>query len=633
MNDTETCDESPELVSSQFSDWYGFDTENDEQGKVTLTALVHESGDRWIYKKAGPFAEWCECQTGKPIVICHNLEYDLVNEFGVEDYSKFGLNYLKGRLISARYKNITFRDSFNHFRMSLKALGKAIGIEKGDMDIHNPEYVAQDSWICLKAMTQARDYIAGLGGKIGATSGSSAMSVWRFMTDDEFVTGPHDTPWMRKGYYGGRTEIFRPHTLSPVIRDAQGRLTYHENWGKIDRSKDRPWDGDEAELLRLEMQHKVWVNREQTIRGYDINSMYPFVMLNDFPEYLMEDPRFEKAKGMAEVTISVPSDLFISPLAYRAAGGELLYPVGVIRGVWTYDEIRFAEKLGSKVLKVHKAIGCNALVRPFDQFINTLYNKRKQTDNEADRLFLKVLMNSLYGKLASRNEVTRTVSRFNLLNKNPKRIDEVKWISYHRGLLDYKTPQQPYVNVVWGAMITAYSRILLAKYMLKVPPEKLIYCDTDSMYCINYELPESKEIGGMKLEKKASYMAVIQPKAYQLDDFSKAKGVPKAKMNDKGEIEVDFARQYIEEGFTEFQAPIRFRASINSKRGKANQWVQHSKGRRTTYSSKTLSGDRYLPPVIGEQLDMLDCLAGTTTGLKATRKQLEQRKTKTYGKK
>lgn len=630
MTDFETSDDSIEQVSDPFTDWYGFDTENDDTGKVTLTALVHESGERWIHKKAGPFSDWCERQPGKPIVICHNLEYDLVNEFGIEAYSGFQLNYLKGRLISARYRNITFRDSFNHFRMKLADIGEAIGIKKGKMDINDPEYVAQDSWICLQVMTKARDYIASLGGKIGATSGSSAMSVWRFMTDDEFVTGPHDTPWMRKGYYGGRTEIFRPHTLSPVIRDAKGRMTYHENLGKIDRTKDKPWEGDEAELLRLEMQHKVWINREETIRGYDINSMYPFVMLNDFPEYLMEDPRFEKAKGMAEVTISIPSDLFVAPLPYRAESGQLLYPVGVITGVWTYDEIRFAERLGAKVLKVHKAIGCNSLVRPFDQFINTLYAKRKQTKDESERLFLKVLMNSLYGKLASRNEVTRTVSRYNLLKNNPKRVDEAKWITYHRGLLDYRTPQQPYVNVVWGSMITAYSRMLLTKYMLKTPAEKLIYCDTDSVYCIDHTLPESKEIGGMKLEKKASYMAVIQPKAYQLDDFSKAKGVPKPRTDADGNILIDFARQYIEDGFTEFQAPIRFRASINSKRGKANQWVAHSKSRKTAYSSKTLSGDRFVPPVIGEQLDMFNdtCSVGNITGqkTKATKGQLAARK-------
>lgn len=555
----------------RYTDWYGFDTENDDKGKVTLAALVHESGGEKVWEHAGGFAAWSDKQKGSPIVICHNLEYDLINEFGPAEFANMQLNYLKGRLISARRGNVTFRDSFNHFRMSLAEIGKCIGIEKKEMDIHSKEYVTTDSWICLKVMTRARDYIMGLGGKMGATSGSSAVSVWRHMTHDEFCTGPLDSPWLRKGYYGGRTEIFRPYTHGKLIGGTSEKPEYS------------------ADIL-----------------GYDINSMYPFAMLNDFPEYMNPDPTMEKAKGMAEVTISIPRSLFVAPLPHRGPNGELLYPVGVIRGVWVYDEIRAAEAMGAKVLKVHEAYGCNVIFRPFDQFINTLYNKRKESTDESERLFLKVLMNSLYGKIASKNVVTRTVSRYNLeKSKNPK-IKDVKWVTYHRGLLDFTTPPQPYVNVCWGSMITAYSRLCLLKWLTMTPPDRLVYCDTDSVYCNDYSLPIGKELGEMKLEKRAKVMKVVQPKAYQLDDYYKAKGVPKPRFNkETGQIEINFAQQYIEEGTTSFQAPIRFRASVNSKRGKANQWVNHSKSRKSDYKAKILSGDRYFPPVIGQQLSLL----------------------------
>jgi len=571
MKTFEDQDEFSQPAVDRYTDWYGFDTENDEHGKVTLAALVHESGHVKVWKKAGGFADWCEKQKGMPIVICHNLEYDLINEFGPKAFSELQLNYLKGRLISAKHRNITFRDSFNHFRMSLLEIGKCIGIAKKEMDIHSEEYVTIDALICLKVMTRARDYIMSLGGKMGATSGSSAVSVWRHMTEDEFCTGPLDTPWLRKGYYGGRTEIFRPFT--------QGKKIILP-------------DGTE--------------DREASICGYDINSMYPHAMLNDFPEYLTPDPTMEKAKGMAEVTISIPHKCYVAPLPYRGKNGELLYPTGVITGVWVYDEIRAAEKMGAEVLKVHEAYGCNVIFRPFDQFIHTLYGKRKASTDESERLFLKVLMNSLYGKIASKNMVTRTVSRYNLEKAKNPRIDEVKWVTYHRGLLDFTTPPQPYVNVCWGSMITAYSRLNLLGWLEQVPPEKLIYCDTDSVYCDNYPLPTGNELGQMKLEKRAKVMKVVQPKAYQLDDFYKAKGVPKPRVNKQtGQIEINFAQQYIEEGTTSFQAPIRFRASITSRRGVANQWVNHSKSRRSGYGAKILSGDRYFPPVVGEQLHLL----------------------------
>lgn len=600
-------DEPQEEIApvDRYTDWYGFDTENDKTGKVTIAALIHESGEKWIWRKAGGFSKWCEHQRSlkqsKPVIICHNLEYDLVNEFGVNNFAEMQLNYLKGKLISARSGNIRFLDSFNHFRMTLKEIGKAVGVSKLDMDINSEEYVTTDAWICLKAMVDARDYIAGLGGQIGATSGSSSLSVWRYMTEGEFCTGPHDTPWMRRGYYGGRTEIFRPFTMSRFKMTA-GKIQYR-----------RLLDGESESFC-----HPVLGKREykpgnmipefeQDIMGYDINSMFPFCMLNDYPEYLMDDPQMNKTKGMVEATVTVPTDIFVAPIVHRAPGGELLYPVGRFRGVWTYDEVRYLQRVGGRVLKVHKAMGCNTMVRPFDQFIKTCYDKRKASKNDAERLFLKVLMNSLYGKLASKNQVTRTVSRQSLLQKNAKRMEEVKWINYHRGLLDYFTPQQDYVNVPWGAMITAYARLLLTKYMVQIPAEKLIYCDTDSIYCLNHQLPLSPELGAMKLEKRASVMEVVQPKAYRIDNYWKAKGVPKPREVDGpsgNKVTIDFAQQYMVKGFTAFDAPIRFRASLNSRRGKANQWVPHSKSMKTGYKAKSLSGDKYVPPCLSEQLDM-----------------------------
>src|SRR5580692_1240355 len=97
-----------------FSDWYGFDTENDPTGRVTLAALAKEDGSVTIWKKAGEFRKWCdENEEESPIVVCHNLEYDLRNEFG-DYYPYLNLTYLKGRLISAQYRHVRFWDSFNH---------------------------------------------------------------------------------------------------------------------------------------------------------------------------------------------------------------------------------------------------------------------------------------------------------------------------------------------------------------------------------------------------------------------------------------------------------------------------------------------------------------------------------------
>lgn len=553
-----------------YTDWYGMDTENDKTGKVTLVALAKEDGTTKVWHKAGEFRAWCDRNTDQaPVVICHNLEYDLVNEFGAY-YPYLNLTYLKGRLIIAKYNHITFLDSFNHYRMPLKKVGEAFGLKKLDFDIYSEEYVAMDAFIPVKAMTFTRDYLQSIGGELGPTAGSSAVSVWLHMTEGEYLTGPYDTPWLRQGYAGGRTELFASESLGRPIYDAHGEI----------------------------------VDRHPDIKGFDVNSMYPYCMLSEFPMLWGEDPGLLKTKGMAEVTVSVPRDEYIGPLVWRDERGRLVYPVGRFRGIWTYDEIRYAELIGAKVIKVHKAVGGSYCERPFDEFIHVIYGKRKASQNAAEREVLKIILNSLYGKLASKSTITRVVSKHHLLKTGSKRLDEVTWIDHNRGLLDYHTPQQRYVNVLWGAIVTANARILLTKYLRQVPPEKLIYCDTDSIYCNNHDLPISTELGGLKLERQAKVMRVIQPKAYQIDDFYKAKGIPKPRLNEQGDVEINYAKDFIEDGLAEFEAPVRFRESLRLKDGVPNKWIKRHKAMKTKYTAKGLSGTRYFPPVIGEQSEM-----------------------------
>jgi len=565
-----------------YTDWYGFDTENDPTGLVTLAALAKENGNTWVWHKAGGLREWCDQNNEKaPVIVCHNLEYDLVNEFGGY-YPYLNLTYLKGRLIFAKYNHITFLDSFNHFRMPLKKVGEAFGLKKLNFDINSVDYVTIDAMIPVKAMAFTRDYLKTIGGEIGATAGSSAVSVWLAMTGGEFLTGPFDTPWLRRGYAGGRTEIFAAESLGRLLYDAQGN----------------PVMVEDPDTGRMEQ------DRHPDIKGYDVNSMYPFCMINEFPMLWSDDPGMTKTKGMAECTVTVPRDEFVGPLVWRDERSRLVYPVGRFTGVWTYDELRYAESIGAKIHKVHRAIGGNYCERPFDDFIHTIYGKRRESKNPAEREVLKTILNSLYGKLASKNTITRVVSKHHLLKTNSTRIKDVTWIDHNRGLLDYHTPQQRYVNVLWGAMVTAFARILLTKYLRAVPPEKLVYCDTDSIYCNSHELPLSTALGGLKLEREAKVMRVLQPKAYQIDDYYKAKGIPKPKLDESGQITIDYAKSFIEDGLAEFEAPIRFRESLRLKSGHPNQWIKRHKALKTKYAAKGLSGHRYFPPVIGEQSEL-----------------------------
>lgn len=566
---------------SKVTDWFGFDTENDDKGRVTLAALIHEGGKSWVWESSGHLGKFIANMAPEviPVIVCHNLEYDLINEFGHQMRGVYP-TYLKGKMIIAKYGKALFLDSGNHFRMPLAVIGEEIGITKGKLDIHSREYVVTDAQIALTVMTRARDFISAMGGEIGVTSGSSAVSLWKAMGGVPFLDGPYDNDYFRSGYSGGRTEIFR-----------------------------------------------MKVPDDEIVRGYDINSMYPTVMLYDYPVMpLQEDSKMRYEKGMATVTIDVPTDLVVAPLVYRdKTNNRLIYPVGHMKGTWTYDEIRFAESVGAKVRKVHEAYGSDECCRPFTEFITTLYDKRKQTTDRSHSLFLKVMMNSLYGKLASKNEVEEVILYHTVMKKCPHLVDEINWVvPFEYGLIK-KTKRQksPYVNVMWGAMVTAYSRILLTKYLMQVPPDDLVYADTDSIYCINFEFQTDRELGGMKLEKERYGWDSPQLKVYRHGDFYRAKGVPRPRpynseehtdpryiklvKNKQGEpVQVyDYAHEFIETGRTTYKAPIRFKDSLRSKRGKANQWVKTTKGINGTYDKKRIRDDwRCLPPIFGEQFEL-----------------------------
>lgn len=535
---------------SRYDAWFGMDTENDDKGRVNLVCLVDEGGRAKMWTKPGGFARWCDQQKGSPVVVCHNLEYDLINEFG-DDYSRLNLLYLKNRLISAKCGNVSFLDSFNHFRMPLSKIGDAIGLPKLKYDPSNPDYVKRDALIAVIAMTRARDFIEGLGGRIGATAGSSAMSVWRSMTDDDYLIGPIDGAFHRSAYYGGRVEIFKTHDAG-------------------------------------------------VIHGFDVNSMYPFVMQNAFPLYLVEDRGLNASKGIAHALVEVP-EMQIAPLPYRTDKGPLLYPVGKFEGVWTYDELRHAQSVGAKILKVKRAMGGSVTVKPFKDFIQRLYAMRLEARDDSEKLFVKTIMNSLYGKFASKNEMTRVVSRYKMTVEKDPRVDEVLWITHERGLLTYRTPPQDFVIVPWGAYITSYARLVLQSYLRRVPTDRLLYCDTDSVYTSgNFRFPESAGLGGMKLERTSHFFQAPQPKAYQMGEFYKAKGVPGRRVDEMGIMSRDYAREYIEGGWTCFDAPVRFRESLRRRDGvKANQWISKTRERKSAYTAKRRQGARYFPPVVG----------------------------------
>lgn len=515
----DTEDNSPEILAKKKS---GFDK------KVTQIAALSLDGDEYYSKgDIKGFLKWL--RSCKPcIVYAHNLQYDLGNILA-DRLDEIEATLIGSRLIVARWGGIEFRDSMNLWPMAVKKIGEAFGLQKKQLNIRSKAYVFTD----VKIVKKAIEFVYDLAGEyniesIPNTLGSLCVKLWKELGGQNWYC---DLNFCRAALYGGRVELFE--------REAYGKL--------------------------------LWT---------DINSLYPYVMTFKFPDELRELKDIE-GYGIAGVTVQIPKDSFICPLPYRLESGKIQYPCGRLSGIWTFGEIHLLLQQGGKLLTLHDAVGSKSGSVYYANFVEHFYRLRRQTQDEAKKLFYKLLMNNLYGQLAMRGVITK-ISRSQVTEK---------W-----------TQLPSHVNYMHGSCVTAYGRLMLDSYMRRLG-NKLIYCDTDStIFHGPSPFEYSDELGGMKLVTKGKYCETISPKTYVFDDKYVAKGVPKQK-----------AKDYITNKVVEYDQPYKFRDAIRFfERGNVKQlsvWRPIEKKLVSEYSLKRLGSDgKFYPkePIedTKEQLDL-----------------------------
>lgn len=532
-------------------DFICFDTEDDskelmEAGRsgfekqCTQIAAITAKGTKFYNTgNVKEFLSWLMKRKEK-YFYAHNLQYDLGNLFA-DTLDELDITMVGGRLIKAVWRDRVFLDSYNIWPMSAAKLAKAFGLEKLETTsmATDKAYVFRDVEIIRAAMLFAWELAECYGiDRCPPTLGGLCVKVWKALGG----VNCHDTnPLSREAYYGGRVELF-----------------------KI-------------------------VNETPHVCYTDINSLYPSMMLNEFPAELQawEGETLPKF-GIARVTIKLPKTKF-GVLPYRNPEGRILYPWGTITGAWTIAEINAATQRGGKVLEVHECYGTNEAIRPYHGFVTEIYDRRQQSTTPAENLMLKLLMNNLYGRLGTGGEIARSViTTFDNMEDGVRYGKKV--------LVKYKMPLSEETNWCHAAYVTAYGRLRLLQFMETIGIERMIYCDTDS--CI-FDCPDrvipfkvSDKLGEMKLESWETSVETYEPKAYKLEGDKgtryKAKGVP-----------VRLADLFLTTGRAEFDLPFKLRESIafydRSNARKLSVWRRVVKQRKGTYDKKLRSGNRYSP--------------------------------------
>jgi len=269
------------------------------------------------------------------------------------------------------------------------------------------------------------------------------------------------------------------------------------------------------------------------MKMYDVNSLYPYSMLNNFglPQSAKiihgAHRNVFEYQGMSDVLIE-SNESFYPELPTRAKIGhenKLIFPNGIFRGSYNHVDINRAIEQGYRVHKIYKTLYYTKNFTPFKDYVNDLYEKRMKYKKEGSpmEMLYKLLLNSLYGKFAQHK--MHDTKFFDLKTMSDEEFDEFQKSDDNdtyvndsmKGFKITKTVcQQPFVFPMLSQTITAYARNTLNSY---IRSGKGIYSDTDSVVT-NKNINESKVLGGMKTEYNIKSGFIIKPKMYMFNTKS-----------------------------------------------------------------------------------------------------------------
>jgi len=536
-----------------------FDTEDDSQGNTTLFAFVSERGAFHCTNRHEALA-WLERAASDRAVAFEfwatNLEYDLVNLFGLDRLRELTFRFGRSQLISARWHGIEFRDTIRHVPESVRSLGDMLGLRKLKRDIRSSTYCLRDATITYRAAKWIRETYGSLGVRCRTTLASTAYHLWeehywgspiRQASEEVIERG-------RAAYFGGRTEAF-----------AAGDF--------------------------------------RNISVIDASSMFPWAMTaGPMPAYWGSVRHSKAIEPTGCYRVRVTSDLPIPALPIRTRTG-IHFPNGTWIGWNVGEELLHAIACGVRV-RVLDGLSFGEHCRPFDRYVADLFRLKNSARGPA-RLLYKLLLNACYGKFSQRGARIQVTPLEQFERSGASTFGARVW----NGLVirRIEAPAPPWGNQIWAAIITARARVRLHREMLSLQESgaRLYYCDTDSIMYRggSRSYPEkAKEPGAFESRGFYQTLMIRGKKEYGLARDGQwefhAKGVPLSERE-----------SYLRNGRASITRPVRLLES--GRIGLApNLWRSVEKrramGRQSrrpgSFHARIRSSDGFLVPLQADEL-------------------------------
>lgn len=320
----------------------------------------------------------------------------------------------------------------------------------------------------------------------------------------------------RRGYYGGRTQCFRPQAANGF--------------------------------------------------RYDINSAYPAALVC---LYLPIGPYSETSDsraignlwsadttGIYTVNINVP-EMHIPPLPVRGKG-RIYYPTGRVTGTWTSNELSYALTLGCNIVSFLHAMTWKESSPVMRDYCQRIWNLRDSVGPKTPLgKWLKLLANNIYGKFAQHPEVENAyvVTQSDSIALCPaaaqcmgiycaRDIGCCKhwcWRTCGRELpldsgqlvrIQEAWRMGDNAHIHWAAFLTAHTRITLHRQLVDdgTGGRTAVYCDTDSVYAtVERRNWIGDKLGEFKYEGPFFEFQCLAPKAYSYIDGETGEFVARCK--------------------------------------------------------------------------------------------------------
>ena len=500
------------------------------------------------------------------ILYAHNAEYDVAGLFDLEEFLEMDKIY-PTRLIAATYKNemgeISLRDSFSLFPMSLENLGLSLGFEKGKtpqkfikakeskITWYDWKYLERDVDILVTAISELsflfNQWIKSENDPLPLTMASLAFTVFSqsFWPEDwkskkqkkkgksQAMKCPKGCKHLRSKYTTEKTCPSCGTATDIVYIFNGGKLHYSENFDVIGREA---YAGGRTQVLGNPTENYP------DVLCFDANSLYPSVMLsNPYPSpvnHYKEQPTRWKLHRL----ISKSERLVIAKLMMNGENsssqflpaidedGRRNYSGNTFYGYLCEPEIVAALERGWEIESVEELYSFESEFI-FKDFVNFFYNLRLnyKQKNDPREIMVKLILNSLYGKFGQRDFRKRVenIEEIDHITRHTQWEDiyEIKQWNNHQGvyLLEIN-PSQICENAFSpiAAFVTSYGRV---KLLEAIEATDAIYVDTDSIFTqkshaeISEILALGNELGEWKQEGDLIPNFVPwEPKVYQMLD-------------------------------------------------------------------------------------------------------------------